>query len=434
MPNQINPDIWDEPEMHRALAARDITTVYRLLCGAGLSQTQISRLTGQSQSEVSEILNGRRVLAYRVLERIAEGLGIPRGHLGLAYADAAGNLDAYPGEGDETDPDPEVDEVISRRFLGLASAAMLGDAVLNGPIMQSGAALLGEPGGIRLLNDSAKSLEKLDKQDVAWIKSATDRFRELGSEYGGTAIYGTTRGMAEQVVSALQNSEPAQQGRRDLYIAASGLCRVTAWAAFESGHQRQSWQCHATALDLARESGDIDTVMLTIQYAGRAEIHSGRHQAAAKLFELISVRRQLDAVTWGLLGDAYAPNSPESARNAIRHMPDAEGANSADAISMGGHVNSKLGNYQAAIEAYQRVPSRPSLLALQDIAPMSIAHLRAGETRIGVEYAEQALTLAEGVRSAAATNVLQGMGRVLAAQKDSTAQDLAQRISASTAA
>src|SRR5262245_49458633 len=42
-------------------------------------------MTGQSQSEISEILNGRRVNAYDVLVRIADGLGVPRGHLGLAH-------------------------------------------------------------------------------------------------------------------------------------------------------------------------------------------------------------------------------------------------------------------------------------------------------------------------------------------------------------
>lgn len=71
MPEQINPRIWDEPDMHRALASRDVSTVYKLLKAAGFSQRQIGALTGQSQSEVSEIVNGRQVMAYDVLERIA---------------------------------------------------------------------------------------------------------------------------------------------------------------------------------------------------------------------------------------------------------------------------------------------------------------------------------------------------------------------------
>lgn len=68
----------------RALARREIGTVFRLLQRNGVSQRRIAALTGQSQSEVSEIIKGRRVLSYDVLVRIADGLGVPRARMGLA--------------------------------------------------------------------------------------------------------------------------------------------------------------------------------------------------------------------------------------------------------------------------------------------------------------------------------------------------------------
>jgi transcriptional regulator with XRE-family HTH domain len=80
-----NHPVWNHPEMRRALALRDIGTVFRLLQRHGLSQRRIAALTGQSQSEVSEILNGRQVVSYDVLLRICTGLAIQRGRLGLAY-------------------------------------------------------------------------------------------------------------------------------------------------------------------------------------------------------------------------------------------------------------------------------------------------------------------------------------------------------------
>jgi transcriptional regulator with XRE-family HTH domain len=74
--------------MRLALAARDIGTVFRILQKVGVSQRAIAARTGQSQSEVSEIIAGHRhVVSYDVLERIAVGLGIPRGWMGLAYED-----------------------------------------------------------------------------------------------------------------------------------------------------------------------------------------------------------------------------------------------------------------------------------------------------------------------------------------------------------
>jgi transcriptional regulator with XRE-family HTH domain len=71
--------------MRRLLAEHDIGGVYRLLHRHGVSQRAIAARTGQSQSEISEILAGRRVHSYEVLLRIAEGLEIPRGWMGLDF-------------------------------------------------------------------------------------------------------------------------------------------------------------------------------------------------------------------------------------------------------------------------------------------------------------------------------------------------------------
>ena len=80
-PMLIEPAAWEQPDMRAALAARDVGTVYRLLRQVGVSQRQIAALTGQSQSEVSEIIKGRQVIAYDVLVRLAVGLGIPREYM-----------------------------------------------------------------------------------------------------------------------------------------------------------------------------------------------------------------------------------------------------------------------------------------------------------------------------------------------------------------
>lgn len=69
--------------MVRALAQRDIGAVYRLPLDHGVSQRLPRELVGQSQPEVSETLSGRQVQSYEVLVRIAEGLGVSRGAMGL---------------------------------------------------------------------------------------------------------------------------------------------------------------------------------------------------------------------------------------------------------------------------------------------------------------------------------------------------------------
>jgi len=53
--------------MRAALAQRDIGRMYTLLTAAGVPQHGIARLTGQSPSEVSEIVAGRQVKQVEVL-------------------------------------------------------------------------------------------------------------------------------------------------------------------------------------------------------------------------------------------------------------------------------------------------------------------------------------------------------------------------------
>jgi transcriptional regulator with XRE-family HTH domain len=71
------------PDLRRVLAERDVAGLYRALQEAGISQRRIANLTGQAQSEISEILGGRRVHSISVLERICDGLGIERSTMGL---------------------------------------------------------------------------------------------------------------------------------------------------------------------------------------------------------------------------------------------------------------------------------------------------------------------------------------------------------------
>src|SRR5690606_20228324 len=93
----IDPRAWDNPRIRAALAERDLATVYRVLGAYGVSQRKIAAITGQAQSEISEILGGRRVTSYDVLVRICEGFGIPRGWMGLAVDQDAQLSEEEPG-------------------------------------------------------------------------------------------------------------------------------------------------------------------------------------------------------------------------------------------------------------------------------------------------------------------------------------------------
>jgi transcriptional regulator with XRE-family HTH domain len=86
-----------------ALVARDVTRIYRLMYQGGVGQREIARRTGQSQSEVSDVLKGRTVRDVTVLERIGDGLGVPRAWMRLAGV-AGSEEGSYGGEGTVADP------------------------------------------------------------------------------------------------------------------------------------------------------------------------------------------------------------------------------------------------------------------------------------------------------------------------------------------
>jgi hypothetical protein len=97
--------LWHEEPMTAALADRDMSTVYRLLQEYGLSQRAIAARTNQSQSEISEVMSGRRIVSYDVLVRIADGLSVSRGYLGLAYYAPTPCQRATEPEAGGTEPD-----------------------------------------------------------------------------------------------------------------------------------------------------------------------------------------------------------------------------------------------------------------------------------------------------------------------------------------
>jgi transcriptional regulator with XRE-family HTH domain len=124
----IDPALFERADLRAAQASHDIGALYRVLGKIGLSQRQIAERTGQSQSEVAEIVAGRRVRAYDVLVRIAEAFGIPREYMGLSFGAAS----AYAGGIPVANASEETDEEMRRRAVFLtAPVALWGSALLG---------------------------------------------------------------------------------------------------------------------------------------------------------------------------------------------------------------------------------------------------------------------------------------------------------------
>jgi len=169
----IDPALYRRDDVLPVLAERNIAALYRVLKDdAKLTQRQIAELTGQSQSEVSEILKGRQVRDVTVLERICDGLGIPRELMGLSY----GEPSAYRGEVEVT-VSGEVGEDMQRR-----------DVLAAGFLATFGSV----PSFVALLDHSAAPDEvplpsRLGASDVAEIRNSTAQLRTAAQRGGGQA-------------------------------------------------------------------------------------------------------------------------------------------------------------------------------------------------------------------------------------------------------
>jgi len=174
-PPPVPREVWERPEMRTALAQRDIGRVYKLLKQDGVAQREIARRTGQRQSEVSEIIQGRQVRDVTVLERIADGLGVRRELMRLL--EHAPDDDAYPGrEAPQSGVVQEVtDDVLRRDALALGSLAAFGQVVVG-----TLAGKIPHPGGGPLPS-------RLGMTDVAEITAETELLRTAARVAGGQA-------------------------------------------------------------------------------------------------------------------------------------------------------------------------------------------------------------------------------------------------------
>jgi transcriptional regulator with XRE-family HTH domain len=271
----LDPALFTAPAMRAALAARDISRVYRLLNEAGVPQRTIAALVGQSQSEVSEIINGRRVQAYDVLVRICTGLGLPREAMELSHG-------GYPvdssvsasGEEDEAD-------VLRRQFdhlLAWAGVAALGAVVPGLGRLSSPALPPGRPPAVPA---------RIGRADVEAIHDLTRAVAVAAATVGGQA--GPACSLADWADRCL-TAEASEATRRALLSALAELHVIAAWCCHDSYAPVPAHQHFARAVELATEAGDSYRASYALRYAANMLIHRDQPNNALKLTQLAELR------------------------------------------------------------------------------------------------------------------------------------------------
>ncbi|WP_245572394.1 helix-turn-helix domain-containing protein [Actinokineospora enzanensis] len=278
----IDPTLWDAPAMRAALANHDIATVFHLLKRAGVSQGRIAALTGHTQPDVSRIMNRRHMVqAYAVLDRIATGLGIPRGLMGLAYAPGADPLavDERGALVRHGARDTREGEAVHRRmfFALMAQAAIVGG--LSEVDLDRLAASTGSPApGVALPG-------KVGNSDAVALENAVQLLWTQDDLLGGGAVRAAANGClswAESLAAA-----PASDAvKRRIQTAHADLHSVAGWAAFDTGDHASAKKHLATGLSLARDCDQLDLAATILWQLGRIFLHAKDPDGALKMFNL----------------------------------------------------------------------------------------------------------------------------------------------------
>lgn len=429
----VDPALYRRSDIRPALAARDIGTLYQALKKAGLSQRQIAQLTGQSQSEVSEILGGRQVIAYEVLDRIATGLGIPREMMGMSWWAPDGT---YAGQVTVGDPPEGVDEEMHRRAL-LAAGAV---AAVGWPLL----------GDVREL--PAPAAEPLPSRlGMVHMESVTDLLTQLRAwarAYGGQA---EVIGAAADRSMRLMTVPGDDMTRARLGSVLAELHTEAGWTYFDSGADDAARHYFSRAMELARWVGDRYQVAYALSHAGMLLLEREQPNDALKLFQLGQVTFMLPSRTASSDDPRVPPmisgldlqqaralarmDRPDLARSKLAaaratwQPPDTFAQANADYRNA--EVFLRLGQLDTAEQfitlssrAWGKQDRRPAASA--DILRATI-HVQAGEPD-GQQLAHSAITAVTKLSSVRVRRRLEPLAAVLEARPGSDTEELARMV------
>jgi transcriptional regulator with XRE-family HTH domain len=257
-------DLLTGPISRQALAHHDIAAVYRILRDAGVSQASIAHATGQKQSAVSEIISGRQVQSVVLLERIADGLGVPRGWMGLAYE---------PDPAPVAQTDPQTGDLSDANLLRHAVSVLKGKPVF------------GAADPIRVRNTPTPVTHRVGSADVAQVAATTERLGQHARDLGGVPMTSalTAHARASETLLGATMREPV---RKQLLVTLSDVHRIAGAAARGAGLRNLAREHHLRSMDCAGEAGEMLRAAVAINDLGRLELGIDQPNEALKFFQL----------------------------------------------------------------------------------------------------------------------------------------------------
>jgi hypothetical protein len=429
-----DPSWWDDPELRPDLARQDVAALYRFLQRRGWSQNQIGQATGQSQPEVSMILKGRRVTSYEVLARVADGLAMPRGYLGLSgCVSCPVTVDPAVDRTGEVDAGGD-DPVHRRELLGAVAAVAAGGSVdwLDRWFPATVTGIAPVPA-------------RVGAADVAQVRAITGQLRVLDKRCGGGAVLDAGRGFAGWAQRMLGSRYHDATGR-DLRLALADLHGLLGWAASDAGRRTEATRHMVRALALARDADEPGLVADVLSQMGRVHVHWRQPVEALRLSQLGFVADpagRCPATTallhvnqaWALALSGDARGVAEALARADHELSRANPATlptwGASAVMLlesayqgtrarvycalaqhaehRGYATTAAEQAQAALDAYDGTRAWRSTIL--DRISLATALLRAGERDAGLASGHEVVSQVGTLRSARAAERLAEVGR-----------------------
>ena len=261
----VDPTWWTRAELRAALAERDVAAIYRFLHRRGFSQCRIAALTGQNQSEVSAILtHGRQVTAYDVLARIADGLTIPRGLMGLAFT-------ALPGI---HDPATEDSDMRRRDLMGIAAKLAVGAGLASADL-----ALLASPAA------AAPVPQRIGLTDIRQVQEMTRALDAQRSTFGGGSCREAAIGYLNWAVE-LRGSTMNDDVQRELNRALTDLESLIGHCSYDQLLYGAAQRFHVRSAHSATLADDPARVAHCLDRLGQVHWEAGQHADALRVYHL----------------------------------------------------------------------------------------------------------------------------------------------------
>jgi tetratricopeptide (TPR) repeat protein len=364
-------------------------------------------ITRQNQSEISEIIGGRQVMAYGLLERIALSLGIPRGYLGLEY--------------DVVNAPPPRDEAAKRAsFLAHAAEMVIGEPVFGTAERTAHAA------------EATPVPSLVGMSDVEILNRVLRDLTGLESQFGGGVVLAAIEGQLRWARRLLEASvrdavKPA------LFEAVALLHRRASSAAFDMGRLDRARQHLLAALELTHDSQNLPLQAMLFYCAGRMEQYHGPPDAALRLFQfgypvalasrsprLCALLEVREARCYAVMGNRESAERSLSLAvenfHADGELPDwLTFFDESELLAAVGVTWGELGAWDKAVAALRRSLRRRgdghALACSFDLAELATCHLRSGDVDEGVRVASRSLDLVGQLNSRRARDRLAPLER-----------------------